>query len=367
VLLVPPLLTPKEVQERRRLQRLYDTAVRNNILLDIEDENRRNDAFFESIRREAIDLKVHYENQVRRHRALQHSPWELPSDTKSVKYLESRDWYNALASDTIVSPSVNRDFGTCRYGSDIRGVYFSRYNKSIASPGPEGKWYDDIFPGPKERTREVVDGVSGGSAARAFKPTIRLKKARGIEMTTRLMREKITARSAAHIEGVTEDAMRKRVERFKKELAATKFDFRRLSNKDLLKVMVDRGFYVVLPAVKKGLADELIPVKIDGLNELNATSAGLFVAGKEDEILGGLHMDMFREAVRKIRSTNRRKADQDRTIKSAQKRLAARFELAQVLYFGEPQPEELRETLRKRVRKALAGTSTLRAGLVAAS
>jgi len=333
-LLVPPLLTSEEEREAKRLERFWNTGVRNRILLDIEGQNRSDDASFEAIRREAFNLKAYYDDRMQR---------GFPLDHECDKYLESLDWYNALANDSIGSPSVDRDFGKCRYAPEIRGVYFSYRSGASATPGIEGKWYDNVFPGPKQSKKPVVGlGISQADVDETFKNK---KQRKGIKNTMRNLHGKITTRAAAAAEGISVGAMKQRKLRLRadvKDATAVDSNFERLSDPDLIRVMTERGFYVVLPPTRQGYADVLIPVDVavSDRDLSNPISIGALLATKKDEVIGGVYMDAFRGAVNKIRGRAGRRANQDRAIESVKKRLAKQFERAQLLYFGERQDPE---------------------------
>ena len=352
-LLLPPIPTLVEKEARMKLQKMHDGAVARNLLLDVERQDLLIDAAFEACRREAEVLKHQYEERAR---------LGLPLCSEDDDYQDSSSWYEAMADpdSNILSPSVGRDFGRCNYRSELRGVYFSLSCKRSASQASEGKWYDYVFQSPKEKKKSAVSKIP-----RVYATTVSKTKRppKGIKTTVRLLHDTITEAAAARAEGEKRGTVRKRRQRLEAELKQqnASYDFRRLSSRDLLRAMVDRGFYVVLPGHKVGkvqFADELIAVDVTGPGSFDTRYAGLFGGFQQDEILGGLAIQMSRAIVRAQRAKKSRKADQDRAIRSAQKRLHVRFESARLLYLGAPLPAPEREALRVRLRKVLASTMT---------
>ena len=351
-LLLPPIPTLDEKQAQMKLQKEYDNAVARRLLLDVECQDHLIDAAFEAWRREAETLKQQYEE-----REIQ----GLHLCSEDYDYQDSSDWYEAMADpdSDIMSPSVGRDLGRCSYRSELRDVYFSLHHKGSASKGSDGSWYDYIFPAPKEKKKSGVSTIPRIHATTILRTK---RPPKGIKTTVRLIRGTITEAAAARAEGEKRGTVRKRRQRLEAELKQqnASYDFQRLSSKDLFRAMVDRGFYVVLPGRKFGkvqFADELISVDVAGPGAFDARYAGLLGGFPQDEILGGLQMEMSRALVREHRAKKSRKADQDLAIRSAQKRLHVRFESARLLYFGAPLPAADREALRIRLRKLLPGTT----------
>jgi hypothetical protein len=351
VLLLLPIPTPEQDHVQRALQIDWDGRVRSALLCEAEREDQEMDLEFEHARREAIVLKERFEA-----RQQQSVPSDIPSyDAKDVKYLQDRDWYNGMADDSVLPPDVGRGYRRSSYKPEILSP---RHSRKPVSQSPTGQWYTQTFPAPKPRkTRMQKHGIADEAIVKIVTPK---NRAKGFDLSMRISQGKITVGGASHASGEKEATMQKRVERLNERIKRQDhggFAYHLLSDEDLIRVMIDRGLYVVFPRGKKN-AVELIPVPLPrcgALKNRNVAHIGLFIGLQHGKILWDLQMAMTRDAIRKIKSTTKREADRKRAIARAQSRIADRFEQADLIYFGTKRPDS--EFLREVLRDALSRDS----------
>lgn len=249
-------------------------------------------------------------------------------------------WYDVLKESRPPSWGMIRS----AYRPEPRGKFYVVDADDTEAIFDERHWFDYVYDGPK------IEKLPDKKAMREFINNKPEKKRRKCSWLMTFIYNPERKHAVAREKGIKMKSIDRDIQRLKKEFEEHQqnggrlFDARKLSPKDLHQILEYGGSYIVLPGERKDVIDihriDVDPAKLTRIGLL----AGLSGHDSEDEWLGGLQMQMFKDIVAEIDQRKLTTGKRNRAISAARKRLDERFTAAEVHHFGEP--EAFREQIR---------------------